>query len=159
MDWRESAADKDRESFARAHPHPFLLVLDGDEESGAELATRMMGATRDAPRDRVPGEPGSILAVAKSENNPYAERVIVGRARNCDLVIRDPSVSKFHADFRDITAQSGLLTDRSSRNGTAVNGDDLVGGKAQAVKNGDRIRFGGVSAMFLDAASLHDAIA
>jgi hypothetical protein len=159
VDWRELAGNADRESFARAHPHPFLLVLDGDEDPEQGLATRMMGATRDAPRDRVPGEPGSILAVAKSDANPYSDRVIVGRARNCDLVIRDPSVSKFHADFRELAPGAALLTDRTSRNGTAVNGDELVGSKAQPVKTGDRIRIGGVTALFLDAASLHDAIA
>ena len=62
-----------------------------------------------------------VLPVVKAPGNPYPDRVSVGRARNCDVVMRDPSVSKLHAHFR-IGGPKLELVDIDSQNGTRVNG-------------------------------------
>jgi hypothetical protein len=95
-----------------------------------------------------------ILEIVKARNNPYADRISIGRARNCDLVLRDPSVSKLHAHLRE---GGGLLqvVDLGSQNGTKVNGADLSAHTPQPVKIGDQLIFGRVSGKLHDAASLY----
>ena len=66
-----------------------------------------------------------VLAVVKAPGNPYPDRVSVGRARNCDVVMRDPSVSKLHAHFR-VGGPKLELVDIDSQNGTRVNGRALA---------------------------------
>jgi pSer/pThr/pTyr-binding forkhead associated (FHA) protein len=65
--------------------------------------------------------------------------VTLGRSRNCDCVLADPSVSRRHAELR---REGGrwILRDLGSRNGTRVNGARLL---AEAeVGPGDRVSFG-----------------
>src|SRR5262245_58358865 len=67
---------------------------------------------------------------------------VVGRAENCDLRISDPSLSRWHACFT-VTADTCVLADVGSRNGTFVNGAQIT--KAE-VHHGDHIYWGDVSA-------------
>ena len=41
-----------------------------------------------------------IAPVKKREGNPYADRVSIGRATNCDVVLRVPFISKMQAHAR-----------------------------------------------------------
>jgi hypothetical protein len=54
------------------------------------------------------------------------DRISLGRARNCDIVLRDPSVSKLHAHFRVKDDGKFDLVDRLSENGTEINGARLL---------------------------------
>jgi len=45
-----------------------------------------------------------IVAVKKREGNPYPDRFSIGRAPNCDVVVRLPSVSKVHAHVLIVVA-------------------------------------------------------
>jgi pSer/pThr/pTyr-binding forkhead associated (FHA) protein len=65
--------------------------------------------------------------------------VILGRSRNCDCVLAEPSVSRRHAELRH-DAGRWLLRDLGSRNGTRVNGARLLG--ETEVAAGDRVSFG-----------------
>jgi hypothetical protein len=51
----------------------------------------------------------------------YADRVSVGRAVSADLVLRHPSVSKFHGYF-SLEGQVWQLSDAASKNGSHLNG-------------------------------------
>jgi FHA domain-containing protein/uncharacterized protein DUF1707 len=66
-------------------------------------------------------------------------KVTLGRSRDCDCVLADPSVSRRHADLR---REGGrwLLRDLGSRNGTRVNGVRLL--DEAEVCPGDRVSFG-----------------
>ncbi len=158
VNWRDTCEELDREAFIKAYPHAFLLVLDGGSAEDQDFQTVIMVATGDGDLGAAEGKPGSVHPLLKSGANPYEGRIIIGRARNCDIVLRDPSVSKFHADFREITGGQMAVTDRSSRNGTSVNAAGLVGGKPQAVSSGDRVCFGAMATVFLTAGALHDAL-
>jgi FHA domain/Domain of unknown function (DUF1707) len=71
---------------------------------------------------------------------PAGEReVVLGRSRECDCVVAEPSVSRRHAQLRH---QGGrwLLRDLGSRNGTRVNGVRLL--DETEVVPGDRVSFG-----------------
>jgi pSer/pThr/pTyr-binding forkhead associated (FHA) protein len=71
---------------------------------------------------------------------PAGERqVTLGRSRDCDCVLAEPSVSRRHAELR---REGGrwLLRDLGSRNGTRVNGVRLL--DEAEVCPGDRVSFG-----------------
>ncbi len=68
----------------------------------------------------------------------------VGRNIANRMVIKDPTVSNFHAAF--VLRPDGALelADRGSANGTCVNGVLLGSGDKAIVRDGDRVRFGDV---------------
>jgi FHA domain len=72
------------------------------------------------------------------------EPVGVGRNVANEMVIRDPTVSNFHAAF--VLSPDGTLElgDRASANGTYVNGILMGTGDRAIVRDGDRVRFGDV---------------
>lgn len=63
---------------------------------------------------------------------------LIGRAANCDLVLDDASVSRWHATFA-VNGNACAVTDLGSRNGTFVNGAQV---EQQTLKDGDRIVLG-----------------
>ena len=65
--------------------------------------------------------------------------VTLGRSRECDCVLAEPSVSRRHAELRRDGAR-WLLSDLGSRNGTRVNGVRLL--DEAEVSPGDRVSLG-----------------
>jgi hypothetical protein len=96
-----------------------------------------------------------ILELVKARGNPYPDRISVGRARNCDVVVRDPSVSKLHAHIRE-HAGAVQVVDLGSQNGTRVNGSALAAHVPGPAAVGDRIEFGNVATRLFDAGALFD---
>ncbi len=82
----------------------------------------------------------------------------MGRTRNCDVVLRHPSVSKLHAHFRRNEQGQLVLVDNGSQNGTRVNGKVLSESEPQEVAVGDVIQFGRLTTSLLDAAALFDLV-
>lgn len=98
-----------------------------------------------------------VYELAKAPGNPFTDRISLGRAPNCDLVLGDRSVSKLHAHFRD---RDGVLhvSDVGSQNGTRVNGVRIEPHVQVAVQLGDVLKFGNPSACIMDAGMLWDAV-
>jgi hypothetical protein len=105
---------------------------------------------------RVDGHP-RVHELVKTPGNPFTDRISLGRAPNCDLVLNDPSVSKLHAHFRD---QDGVLrvSDVGSQNGTRLNGIALEPHVQTIVQLGDQLQFGALNARLMDAGMLWDAV-
>ena len=150
-----------RERFVAAHPLLFLVHTApefADDRAGNddfEFATRVGDVPLDDDDDIT--EPGWVIApLKKREGGPFPDRIGLGRARNCDVVLRFPSVSKLHAQFR--TGAVLHLVDVGSVNGTIVNGTPLVARAPQPVKIGDRLQFGTVVVELVDAAGLYDLV-
>ncbi len=148
-----------RDEFAAQLPHSFLVLeqaLFEQEQVGFStqvvdpVSLRRGTSARKAPHLEV-------LPVVKAPGNPYPDRVSVGRARNCDLVMRDPSISKLHAHFR-VGGPTLELVDIDSQNGTRVNGRQLAPHQPATVASGDTILFGSVAAKLVDAAMLYDLL-
>ncbi|MDY0000407.1 MAG: FHA domain-containing protein [Polyangia bacterium] len=107
-----------------------------------------------------------LLRIEKSDRNPWAGRISLGRAPNNDLVIRHPSVSKLHAHFLlggrlsqvGVTPMTIRITDVGSHNGTSLNGDFLKPDEVRATGSGDVLTFGDVECDLLEAGALHDRI-
>lgn len=71
------------------------------------------------------------------------EAVVVGRHAGCEVVLDHRDVSRRHAVIRAV-ARGHEVEDLRSTNGTAVNGDLLVGGPRgrRALAHGDRVELG-----------------
>jgi len=88
----------------------------------------------------------------------FGERISIGRALNKDVVLRHASISKFHAYFQLGGATHCALADAGSKNGTTVNGTRIPPKEVVEVVSGDRVGFGSVSTIVLDAQSLHHVL-
>ncbi len=151
--------------FVARLPWLFLLF---SARTGAGMGFNTTVATLDEMRshDVDPSDPASldgdmgaeVLALCKAPGNPYSERISLGRARNCDLVVRDPSVSKLHAHFLRLPSGGFELADLDSQNGSLVDGRPLKPHAAVTVKVGSALRFGAVVAHLVDASRLYDLL-
>lgn len=154
--WVREAKATDREAFVARHPYPFfvLYVTQQSDAKGLAFRTEMAAGTSSDE------SAGALLVcpIVKSPGSPYSDRVSIGRARNCDVVLRHPSVSKLHAHVR--TGDDGALAivDVGSHNGTRVDGQRLPRDVPCAVKSGAHVRFGEISGNLMDAASVHAAL-
>jgi len=66
--------------------------------------------------------------------------MLLGRGKECDIVVPDPTISRAHCKFV-IDDDSVTLSDLDSANGTQVNGDTI---SEQAVKLGDQLIVGAI---------------
>ncbi|MFU8817494.1 MAG: FHA domain-containing protein, partial [Pseudomonadales bacterium] len=76
-------------------------------------------------------------------------RVLIGRHDDCDLVLRDRSVSARHAELM-VRAEGVTLTNLMATNGTRVNGVEVQSARLQ---DGDVLRLGRVSLVFKDVSA------
>lgn len=67
-----------------------------------------------------------------------SDELIIGRGSECQVVISDRQVSRFHAQLTHHQNHSVEITDLGSKNGTFVNGKKVTG--TLAVKEGDQIK-------------------
>lgn len=73
---------------------------------------------------------------------PEKSTLIVGRHDTCDIQIRDPQVSRFHARI-DRQGQNGAtVIDLGAANGVYVNGVRIQPNVAQPIRSGDELWFG-----------------
>ncbi len=158
-----------RNDFVAAETHPFLLCerQNDPESDGWTFKTNSISAPA-VHVSKAVAEEGirlserlakcDVFAVVKGVDNPWPERISVGRARNNDIVLADSSVSKLHAHFRCDAGGRYLVADAGSRNGTLVNARPLAAGETAAVQSGDVVVFGRIQVTFLDAGAFFDLI-
>jgi hypothetical protein len=70
---------------------------------------------------------------------------VVGRSRDCDVVLEDSGVSRHHAELRP-SGPGWTVRDLGSTNGVQVNGQDIHG--AHPLKPGDRLQLGSTELVF-----------
>jgi hypothetical protein len=71
---------------------------------------------------------------------------VIGRSRECDVVLSDSNVSRRHAEIRPGAAGQWTVNDLGSTNGVQVNGRRING--PAPLKAGDRVVFGTADAVF-----------
>lgn len=160
-----------------------LLPTTDDRPSGAFLPKRQLGYQTElhtlealraliasAERSREQQVPTIADALASGQHvavplrkRPAAdqmstERISLGRASNKDIVLRDASVSKFHAWFELFDDRDFGVADGGSTNLTRVNGTPLTPRQLVHVTPGDRLQFGSVTTVLCEAEALWSAV-
>jgi FHA domain-containing protein len=119
-----------------------LEELEGvEEEPAAEFGhTMVYSADREARRlEAPPPETARALLVGEGRRTALSgERLLVGRSRECDLVLEDPNVSRKHAELRREDGR-WLIADLGSTNGLKVNGRRVT---EAVLEPGDEITLG-----------------
>jgi hypothetical protein len=123
---------------------PVVPVPIPDEPAPSPGDTRVYGTAEperdeDTPAPVVePGPARAAIVVGGARHEVERPVLTLGRARECDIVVDDPSVSRRHAELR--RGPGGFtLIDLKSTNGTQVNGKPI---EQAEVDDGDRIMLG-----------------
>jgi hypothetical protein len=112
---------------------------------GEEGQTMVYSAVRDAPpAAESPSRRAEVAsrAVVTLDDRRYvldAGRSTIGRSRDADCVLRDPNVSRRHAELRRSAAGDWTIADLGSTNGVKVNGR-RVG--STRLRPGDQVTLG-----------------
>ncbi len=122
-----------------------LRLLSTSDAGPIDSAQRVAAVAGDRASLRITRGPqqGQIFALLKEE-------LYVGRSTpnsNWEIALQDPTVSRPHA-FLVREKQQWKVFDLGSINGTSVNSQPVTGGKAQMLRDGDRIMFGGTMTVF-----------
>ena len=87
--------------------------------------------------------PVSYLMFNKKKMN-LVEKLTIGRSSDCELVIDNKLVSRFHASIQKIK-DAYFLKDEGSTNGTLLNGQKIDSAKFYKLAPGDKITIGAES--------------
>ncbi|MBW3607955.1 MAG: DUF3662 and FHA domain-containing protein [Actinobacteria bacterium] len=88
-----------------------------------------------------PPRPTRALLLAEGRRHVIAPGgALIGRSRDCDVVLADANVSRRHAEIRPGAADTWTISDLGSTNGVLVNGQRISG--AAPLRAGDRIALG-----------------
>lgn len=99
-----------------------------------------------------------IVPVAKRASNPFPERLTVGRATNCDVVLRVPFVSKVHAHILIKNDGTMALHDNRPSNYTFHNQKKVAPDATEKLEIGDSVGFGSLEFEFVDGGRLYDVL-
>ena len=152
----ELASKVGPDEFSVRFPHLFLVFYETVDTVGvSSFATQVIS------KDMARGRPTSqirAVPLVKAPNNPYSDRISLGRARNCDVVLRNPSVSKLHAHIRKEPNGTWVVIDANSHNGTTIDGNRVTAGQSIPIKIGEPITFGGMIVRIATASMVHQAL-
>ncbi|WP_428262938.1 FHA domain-containing protein [Haliangium sp.] len=98
-----------------------------------------------------------VFPLAKKPGAPFADMITVGRTSNNDVVLKDVTVSRFHAFFRE---RDGVwyVCDAGSKNGTMLRGAPLPARKETELTSGDVVRIGDIVTTFYTAEDLFEVL-
>jgi hypothetical protein len=90
---------------------------------------------------------GRPMVVAEGKRMPVGPGgAVIGRSRECDIVLQDSNVSRRHAEIRPSGGDGWTISDLGSTNGVKVNGRQIAA--ATPLKPGDDIAVGTVDVRF-----------
>ncbi|MFL5825990.1 MAG: FhaA domain-containing protein [Thermoleophilaceae bacterium] len=111
----------------------------GEPEPGDFGHTMVYSPDREARKLVAPGGSGRAMLVGAGRRTVLSgERVVMGRSRDCDIVLDDPNVSRQHAELRN-QGEGWIVRDLGSTNGIKVNGRRV---EQASLQPGDEITLG-----------------
>jgi hypothetical protein len=140
--------------FLRAHPDPVLLVQgveQGSDEVSSDRTIRLGGLGEMSSSGEIRSVTAAYAVAVKKQRSLGADKILVGRGRENDVVLPFKSVSRLHAFFRLGTDGLWTLEDAGSAYGTYVRDTRLTSGAVRALGDDTPVRFGGVEASFHSA--------
>ena len=129
-------AGADREPVEQGD-HGHTMVYSTSDRLRAEL---------DEPRGPQPIGRAMVLAEGKRLVIP-SDGAVIGRSRDCDVVLADPNVSRRHAELRPDGHGGWQVRDLGSTNGVKVNGRRIDG--PSPLESGDRLALGTADVRFV----------
>jgi pSer/pThr/pTyr-binding forkhead associated (FHA) protein len=157
-DARELSAD----DFLVRHGNAFFLLSATELNEPGGPASTQLQALLDAepPAEQTATLSLLVYPVRRSERS-VSHLLTLGRTANNDVVIRDRSVSRFHAFIKKDEEGRLRIQDAESTNGTRVNGNPVPNqgdGPPIALSPGDDVRLGHVELTFLDGLALRNFV-
>ncbi len=98
-----------------------------------------------------------VYPLAKKLGASFADMITVGRTPNNDVVLRDVTVSRFHAYFRQ-RGDKWIVADAGSKNGSELGGEPLEARKERELVSGTAVRIGDLELTFYTAAELYGVL-
>jgi hypothetical protein len=101
--------------------------------------TMVYSPDREVRRLEAPADRRQAVLISEGRRHPVSgDRAVIGRSRDCDIVVSDPNVSRRHAELR--RDENGWhVVDLGSTNGVKVSGRRV---EQVALRDGDRITIG-----------------
>lgn len=139
----------------QGYPRPGPTPAPNADETCADWSP-LRSAAAAAAATLTPVDPDQeVLPVVKSDRNPFAGIITVGRAQNNDVILGSVQVSKVHAFIRQ-RGDEWIISDNSSKNGTLLRGQRLVAKAERPLAPGDELQFADLRCRFVTADGLLD---
>jgi hypothetical protein len=126
-------------------PAPAGAVRREDEHGQTMIYSSSARLREPLEQARASRPPRALLLVGGRRLVVASEGAVIGRSRDCDVVLDDAGISRRHAHIRP-TAQGWTIEDLRSTNGVLLNGERLHG--SQPLQLGDRIELGTTEIVF-----------
>lgn len=159
------------ERFAAFHVDPTLIRRDETEDdSDAEFHTGVMdlGALQALMRAQSTARPSrfdskfvsvrSQVFVVKKGEGAFRDQIGIGRARNADVSIPLPLISKYHASIIRQPDGRLMVSDAGSKNGTFVGGRQLETGESVPLEDKTELKLGPYRFLFTTAESFREMV-
>jgi pSer/pThr/pTyr-binding forkhead associated (FHA) protein len=161
QDYIRACTELDREDFCLQVGAPVLVARRVAEEQTFQTASTEMQYARKPVRGKRKRalEPMLRVLELRRDTEGSTGQMGVGRAEENDVVIQDETVSTQHAlFFQDVRTGVTMLQDLESTNGTTINGNLLVPGRAVELKDKDEIFFGDAAFVFFTPGGFYDEL-
>lgn len=130
------------EGFRRRYECAFLVMQHGPPSGDDWIDLNTSEASMPRPKEVGASRAGiRTIALRKSKRNSFGNKITVGRARNNDVIIRAPKISKLHSSFHPDGQGGYRLQDMGSLNGTVINGERLKKKERIELCSGDLVSF------------------
>jgi hypothetical protein len=137
------AAQDEGEGSVDAPPAPLPEQLDEHGQTMIYSSSARVREPLEAAHARRPAR--ALLAVGGRRLLVPPAGAVIGRSRDCDIVIDDTGVSRRHAEIVP-RADGWVVNDLGSTNGVRVNGRAVPG--EQSLRQGDRVELGSTEIVF-----------
>lgn len=127
--WMSAAAAEEAEGTPQAEPDYGHTMVYSPDRAPRKL---------EAPQPTEPPVERALLVGEGRRTVLSGDRLVIGRSRECDLVVDDPNVSRQHLELRR-EGTSWVLADLGSTNGVKVNGRRV---EQASLESGDEIALG-----------------